>query len=205
MEDFRKKHLVDLQAELAQQLQIYAPAHPNIARLQQSIAAQNEDSPQLTALRREEQDLMQDYIRLGGRPEDDKRDEARELRAASVLPQARHLLDGEGTAEQYAKSRLRFAIGEYESLLQRIDSARIELDTARAAFKYRYSVIKPAKLPKNAESPQIPRFLGVGGLLALLSAFGAAAFVDWRRGRIVEPWQVERALGVPYLGQIERT
>jgi hypothetical protein len=45
----------------------------------------------------------------------------------------------------------------------------------------------------------------MGALLAFLSAFGAAAFVDWRSGRIVERWQVERALGVPYLGQIEKS
>jgi uncharacterized protein involved in exopolysaccharide biosynthesis len=205
LEDFRKKHLTELQAELVQQQQIYAPAHPNIVRLQQSIAAQGEDSPQLTALRREERDLTQEYYRLGGTPNDEKRDELKELRGAAVLPQAHRLLDGEGTAEQYAKSRLRFVIGEYESLMQRIDAARIELDTARAAFKYRYSVIKPAKLPKSPESPKVPKFLALGAMLAFLSAFGAAAFVDWRSGRIVERWQVERGLGVPYLGQIERS
>jgi hypothetical protein len=205
LEDFRKKHLTELQAELTQQRQVFAEAHPNIVRLEQSIAAQSEDSPQLSALRREEHDLTQEWLRLGGKPEDEQRDEAKELRAASVLPQARHLLDGEGTAEQYAKSRLRFVIGEYESLMQRIEAARIELDTARAAFKYRYSVIKPAKLPKTAETPKTPRFLGIGALLAFLSAFGTAALVDWRSGRIVERWQVERALGVPYLGQIEKS
>jgi len=205
LEEYRKKRLTDLQAELAQQLQIYAPAHPNIVRLQQSIAAQQEESPQLNALRREERDLAQEWQRLGGTADDERRDELRELRGTSVLPQARRFLDGEGTQEQYAKSRLRFVIGEYESLIQRIDAARIELDTARAAFKYRYSIIKPAKLPKSAESPKPPKFLGIGFFLALLSGLAAATFVDWRRGRILERWQVERLLGVPYLGQVERS
>jgi hypothetical protein len=205
LEDYRRRHLAELQTELGQQRQVFADAHPTVVRLQQSIASLNEDSPQLAALRKEERELAEEWARLGGASAGDKGGEDREFRPAAVLPQARRLLDGEGTAEQYAKSRLRFAIQEYESLVQRIDAARIELDTARAAFKYRYSVIRPAQFPKTAITPKIPKVLAVGTLAALLAAFAAAAFLDWRRGRIVERWQVERMVGVPFLGQMERS
>ena len=49
---------------------------------------------------------------------------------------------------------------KYDTLLDRMNSARIELDTARAAFKYRYSIVRPPQLPKRraeAEGARRPR------------------------------------------------
>jgi uncharacterized protein involved in exopolysaccharide biosynthesis len=208
LEDYRKRRLAELQAELAQQKLIFADAHPTIVRLKQSIAALTEDSPQLMDLRREERDIAQEYARLAGQApaEDREGSEDRELRPSAVLPQARRLLEGpEATAEEYAKARLRFTIGKYESLVERIDAARIELDTARAAFKYRYSVLNPAQVPKSASKPKIPVVIAVGALAALALALLVAALLDWRGGRLIERWQVERVVGVPFLGQLQRS
>ncbi len=90
-------------------------------------------------------------------------------------------------------------------LLDRIDSARIELDTARAAFKYRYAVLRPPILPSAPAKPKLP-LLAIGALLAAagLSVI-AAVLADLRSGRLLETWQVERLLGLPVLGEMPRS
>ena len=93
---------------------------------------------------------------------------------------------------------------KYDSLLDRINSARIELDTARAAFKYRYSIIRPPQLPKRPTKPKIPLVVAAGVMAAMGLAVIAAALSDLRSGRILEPWQVDRALGLEVLGQVPR-
>ena len=40
-------------------------------------------------------------------------------------------------------------------------------------------------------------------MAALLGALLTGATRDWLRGRLVEPWQVERALDLPVLSQVK--
>jgi uncharacterized protein involved in exopolysaccharide biosynthesis len=85
----------------------------------------------------------------------------------------------------------------------RLDAARIELDTARAAFKYRYSVVSPAQTPRNPVSPNV-MLIVLGGLLGgLFFAFFTGTVLDLWKGRIVEPWQVETQLKIPLLAQVK--
>jgi uncharacterized protein involved in exopolysaccharide biosynthesis len=93
---------------------------------------------------------------------------------------------------------------KYDTLLDRLNSARIELDTARAAFKYRYTIVRPPQLPKRPVKPKVPFVLGAGVLAATVLAVIAAALADLRSGRILETWQVERALGLEVLGELPR-
>jgi uncharacterized protein involved in exopolysaccharide biosynthesis len=198
-EEYGARRIAELQAELGQQKQVYAEAHPTVIRLRQSVAAVSEESPQLAQLRREESELAAEYAQLGG----DEAGRDSEVRAAPQrLSEARRFLDAssEAPATEYAKARLRFAMNKYDSLMERLDAARIELDTARAAFKYRYTTIRPAELPKHADKPKIPLVLGLGSLGALLAAAAVSVLVDIRSRKVVEEWQLERQLGLPVLG-----
>src|SRR3990167_5647193 len=60
---------------------------------------------------------------------------------------------------EFSRNNLRVAAAKYEELLMRIDGARIEQDTARAAFKYRYSVVRPASVPKKPVKPDVAMIL----------------------------------------------
>ncbi len=75
--------------------------------------------------------------------------------------------------------------------------------TARAAFKYRYRVLYPVKLPKKPAKPNVPVFLGGGLMLAMLLGVAAAVITDLAGGRVLEAWQVERQLGLPVLAVVE--
>ena len=87
----------------------------------------------------------------------------------------------------------------------RVDSARIEQDTTRAAFKYRYSVVRPASVPRKPVKPQPALILGITAVLAFFTAVLAGSVRDWLSGRMIEPWQVERSLELPVLSQVRRS
>jgi hypothetical protein len=204
LEEFRRRRLAELQADLAQQKTVYASAHPVIVKLQQSISAMQEDSPQLLSLRKEESALSEELAArmASARAEGSL---ARGPRPVEATPAPRTGAPGEDVAGEYARTRVRFAMEKYDTLLERIDSARIELDTARAAFKYRYSVVRPPIFPKRPSKPKIP--VVVAGALFVALALGVAASVlaDLRSGRLLEPWQVERQLGLGILGELRRS
>jgi capsular polysaccharide biosynthesis protein len=102
----------------------------------------------------------------------------------------------------YARAELRDAMDKYAALRAQVQAAQIDLETAQAAFKYRYSVLTPARLPRRPARPNVPLVL----LAALLAAAGAAVLAavlaDLRAGRLVERWQVEALLGRPILGEL---
>jgi len=204
LEDFRARRLLDLRTQLSQQRAVYADAHPAVATLLQSIGALQEPSPQLLALRREEHELQAEYERLSARRAEGSAAVARARAKEAPAPRP-----GEKRADDlssdYSRTRLRFAMEKYDVLLERIEAARIELDTARAAFKYRYGIVRPPTLPRRPEKPKVPLIL-VGGLIAAL-ALGtlAAALADLWSGKILELWQMERTLGLPVLGEIPRS
>ncbi|HET6981450.1 MAG TPA: hypothetical protein VFI53_04875, partial [Myxococcaceae bacterium] len=203
LDDFRRRRLAELQTELAQKRAVYADAHPAVAQILQSISALQEDSPQLAALRKDERDLQTEYERLAA-----KRGEGGGSglpRSSEVAPRRKPGDPPEANVEgEYSRTRLRFAMEKYDVLLDRINSARIELDTARAAFKYRYSIVRPPQLPKRPEKPKVPLVLAAGVMAAIAFSIVAAALADLRSGRVLESWQVERGLGLEVLGEVPR-
>jgi hypothetical protein len=102
----------------------------------------------------------------------------------------------------YARSRLKIATTNYEEMLDRLEGARIELETARAAFKYRYTVTAPPQFPKRPRSPNVPLILVGGVILAGMLALFVVTALDVAGGKFVEAWQVERSLGLRVLGQV---
>ena len=202
LDEFRRRRLSELQAELMQQRAVYADAHPSIAMLLQRIAALQEDSPQLVELRSEEYELMRDYDRVAHRAENGAPSAPRSTETAM---RRRPGEAADDIRADYARTRLRFAMEKYDNLMERIDSARIELDTAGAAFKYRYSVLRPPTVPRNPVKPNVPMVLAGAMLVALALGTLAAALADLRSGRVLELWQVERNLGLEVLGQVPRT
>src|SRR6202012_5600115 len=70
LEDFRAKRLAELQNQLAEQKVIYSDQHPVIIDTQQRITALNQESPQVSALKRDVEDLTDEYKRRGGQNPD---------------------------------------------------------------------------------------------------------------------------------------
>jgi uncharacterized protein involved in exopolysaccharide biosynthesis len=77
----------------------------------------------------------------------------------------------EDEATVYARALLDSSITSYQDLLDRLSNTRIELETARAAFDYRYTLISGARMPTRPDSPN--GLLMIVGALAVGLAAGS--------------------------------
>lgn len=213
LEDFRRRRLSELNATLAEKRATYTDNHPVIIDLRQTIDSLSTESPQVQALRAEMARLQKEF--------DDKSAVARaESRPVPIIssrpatgtppPLPGNIIrieqeggDDRDPAMMYAFTQLRDAMQKYSTLRAQIEAAQIDFDTAEAAFKYRYSVVEPPLLPKKPAKPNAT-LVAVAGLVGgLFVALFAAIAVDIRRGRFQQRWQIERALDLPTLTEMD--
>lgn len=211
VEDARRQTLDNLNAQLAEALKTLAPAHPKVIELQRRIEDASQPSPEIAKLRAEERALLTELANAPTASLAAKAAPAVASGAPALAPTARASKDDpaaevaklqEDPSWMLAKSKLVNATTKYEDLMGRIDSAHIELDVQRAAFKYRYIVVRPPELPKKPTKPKVPLIVVGGFLAALVLSLGAAAAKDLASGVLLEGWQVSRRLKVPVLGRV---
>jgi len=213
LEDARQRRLNELNGQLTDLRATLAAAHPAVLEVERKIEAARSEAPELVTLRSEERDLL---ARIAA---------ANDTRAAtpaaattqvlvpvpvatSPLQREPHgvlpLPAADDTLVEAQRQKLQSATIKYQDLMDRIDSARIELETARAAFKYRYSVVIAPEVSKSPKKPNVPVVVGGGLLLAFLLAFAFPMGADLATGRVMESWQAERRLKLPVLGEVTR-
>ncbi len=189
VEEIRRRRQTDLQSQLDAQRAVLSDAHPTIIGLRQDLAALSRDSPQIVVLRDEARKIRQDYaVRQAQNPG----------RARTTQNLAPGVAYRGVTTPVEDNERVRQARFQHQQMADRLNVAMLERDAAGAAFKYRYVVSWPAELPRNPTSPSAVKVFGLGFPGSLLLALFAAAALEWRRGRIVERWQL-RQLGLPIL------
>jgi hypothetical protein len=95
----------------------------------------------------------------------------------------------------YGRALLKNALDSYQDLRTRLANVQIELETAQAAFNYRYSVTVPARVPRDPDSPNVP-FVVLGGLIAgLVAGMALAVFAELRARSLLSPQALGRHLG----------
>ncbi|MEO7094751.1 MAG: hypothetical protein ABI175_15950, partial [Polyangiales bacterium] len=206
----RQRKIAELKAQLAELKVTYAPAHPSVIALEQKLAEAQVEPTELKKLKAEEQAL------LDGQSNDVPSEYDETAPPKPLAPKPIPMLapvapvKGSGITEKeeptpelmHARAKLAAAATKYQDLLNRIDSARIEMLTAQAAFKYQYSISQPAEFPKKPKKPNVPVVV-VGGLFAaIVLALLAAASRDVMSGRFIEAWQVQRRLKLPVLARV---
>ncbi len=205
IEQVRNRRIAELQAALAEQKNVYGAAHPQIVNTEQQLRAMQVEPPQLDGMRAEETRLRAKVARLGGfsvAPGAAPAGQDQLLAAAALRSMSDMRTDSIVQEKQtYGRSRLRIALSSYQALLERLDAARIELQTVRATFKFKYGVLIPAMVPKTPIGMS-SRTIVAGSLLAgiMLAVFAAVA-LDLAGGRVLESWQIERTLRLPVLGE----
>ncbi len=201
LEEIRRRRLTELQSQLAEQKVMYSGKHPTVVDTEQRIAAMSRESSQISLLRKDEESLSSQLTAMIGKTPND---EIRPRRHTNVS--AMDLLFAgdriEDPVVQFAQDKLRIANAKYQDMLMRIESAKLELESSRAAFKFRYSVSRPAQVPRSPVKPNLPVILVAGVVAALGLALFACVARDISGGKVVEPWQVSRQLGLPVLAQL---
>jgi hypothetical protein len=200
----RQRRISELEARLADERKVYSETHPSVVYTRETLEAlQRQESPQIVAL---QQDLapLEAELQQRGLLSEVPLKAQRERRS---VPDATALglfdpLEDQDPEIAYAKTQLGYAYARYNGLEDRIQAAELELDSARAAFKYRYMVIKPAQPPRGPVAPKTPLVLIASVLAGLvLGAFGPT-LIDLSSRTFLEDWQVEQTLGVPLLGTL---
>jgi uncharacterized protein involved in exopolysaccharide biosynthesis len=195
VEEFRRRRLADLHAQLEEKRGIYSDAYPSVVALRQDIEALSHESPQIETLRQEEAKLRAEYSARAGREVSSD--------AVSEPAPARRASRREDDESPDQVEQVRDARFAYQRMLERINAAQVELDAARAGYKYRYAVIWPAQVPKRPMSSPW-KVLGLGTLASMFMALLAAVLAELKAGRVLERWQIERTLQLPVLAELRR-
>jgi hypothetical protein len=211
LEEVRRHRLSELGIRLAEQRATYTDNHPVVIDLQQAIATLQAPSPQIKALRDEVATLRAEYERMSGSARGDAPGAPLGRSFAVAPPQLpgeilrldQELREDKDPATVYARAELRDAMDKYAALSAQVQAAQIDLETAQAAFKYRYSVISPAKIPKRPVKPSVPLMLLAALVAAIVCSIVVVVVADVRSGRLCERWQIERLLDQPILGDVE--
>jgi uncharacterized protein involved in exopolysaccharide biosynthesis len=193
VEDFRRRRLSELQAQLDQARTMLSDAHPTVIGLRRDIEAFGRESPQVQALRDEERQLRKLVSDRLAR--EDFPSGARVMTAAPIVSVP---------ASPNEDPAVRDARVQYEQMAARTTAAQVDLDAARAAFKYRYNVVWPPQVSKEPVAPKPAKTFALGTFAAMFLALLAAIGPDLLSGRIFERWQVERKLGLPVLGDVRK-
>jgi hypothetical protein len=216
LEDGRQRRLLELQARLTEQRVTYSDSHPIVTDTRRTIDMFSQPSQQVVQLKQEAATLESRYRDLTGSAPDAA------TSGLSLLLQPRASGGGRSSASalrrsmasaaapsedddrpmEFLRAQLRMQMQSYDRLMDRMDAARWELDAAEVAFKYRYTLIRPAQMPNAPSKPNIT-LISVGGVLAaFVFAVLFAVLADLRRARIIERWQVERMLELPVLAEL---
>jgi uncharacterized protein involved in exopolysaccharide biosynthesis len=212
LEEDRRKRLSDAEAQLADLRGTLAPAHPQVVALERRIETLSQPSAEVVGLKGEVAALESQLAEVS----DVKVGRARSYLAAVATPGAAPSRRDAGSGESIvvmteqvddaptlnAKAKLAKLTDKYDELRSNLRTAKMELDAAEAAFKYKYTVMVPADVPKKAKSPPAAVFGAAGILLGLLLYFLLPAAADLASGRILASWQV-RKLGIDVLGEID--
>jgi hypothetical protein len=199
LEEFRRRRVAELQTRLQEVRANFSENHPAVLDTQQSLYALRQDSPQVTALKRE---LAPQEAELKKRGVIEQTTQEVGRSAPIGMQPDVDPREDEDSQIGYAKEQVTFALTTYNSFLDRIEAARLELESARAAFKYRYTVILPAQRPRGPIKPKPPLVLGASLIAGFALALLSATLLDMHSRKLLENWQVERTLKLPLIGEV---
>jgi uncharacterized protein involved in exopolysaccharide biosynthesis len=200
LQESRQRRIADLETKLEEQRARYSDTHPTVVDLREELEALQEESPQIAMLKEELAPLEAELKKRGLLPDVPLKIKRARLAALDTMAfTAQDPQEDRDPEIDYAKTELRHAFTRYNALLDRIEAAQLELESARAAFKYRYAVIRPPQRPRGPIKPKA-FLVAIASMVAglVLAAFGPT-LVDLGSRTFVEDWQVEHALGLPLL------
>jgi uncharacterized protein involved in exopolysaccharide biosynthesis len=213
LEDDRSRRLAELKNQLAGLQATYTPAHPSVVAVQGRIEALSAEPAQVTQLKNEERQLLSQIAdatekAAGIAPGSIGRSNVSVVRAPSDAADRLHMsadsLSVNDPVAGLALSNLQGTIRAYEDFLDRVGAAKLKLDVAKAAFKYRYAIFKPAEIPDRPNRGNPVLLMVAGVFLGLLLTVAGPVVADLASGRFIEPWQVKKRLGLPLLGEVTK-
>jgi len=193
LEAVREKRLSELNAQLAEQKATLGPDHPALRSTQEKIDSLGREGAQVEALKAEQERLLADFVRAGGKEIELSADPSRHWPAE---------LKDDDELVAYGKARVAMELSALQHLLDGAAEAQVALASTKASFDSRYMVVAPAQLPERPVSPKVGLLVAAGILGGVLLALLGAVASDLRGGVIRETWQARRRLDLPVLAEV---
>jgi uncharacterized protein involved in exopolysaccharide biosynthesis len=213
LEDDRSHRLAEAKSQLSGLQATYTAAHPSVVAAQGRVDSLTAEPPQVTQLKHEERQLLSQIAdatekATGMAPGSARTSSVPIVRAPTDPADRLHMsadsLSVSDPVAGIALSNLQGTIRKYEDYLDRIGAAKLKLDVAKAAFKYRYAIFKPAEVPDRPNRGNPVLVIVAGIFLGLIFTVAGPVVADLASGRFIEPWQVKRRLGLPLLGEVTK-
>ena len=171
MAAIRSQQLSEARGRLTSALTIYTEGHPTVLALRQAVEQLSRDSPELVAASREVRELEKQYdalsVKVGVATEDAQ---SRAFAGASSIDP--FSLVNIGDESDPVSVRLRVEMAQLAAVRERENSARAELESAEAGFKYRYSVTRPPRVPRRPSGPNVAAIILAGAIASIILAIG---------------------------------
>jgi polysaccharide chain length determinant protein (PEP-CTERM system associated) len=211
-----QKRIDDLEAQLAQGRAFnYTDKHPEIIRLKEEIKQAKAD---LAAARQQEPANQEALLRADPayRAKLQERDQTK-LRIEELRRESRNAQQQIGTyqarvdsspmVEQELAGLTRDQALErarYDDLNKQLANARLSEDTVRKQGGERFSVLYPANLPTEPESPKALKVLAMALVAGLVLGAGAAIGREFMDRSVYDARALQNQYQVPVLGEIPR-
>ena len=207
--DARRAELVRLRAQydagvaraenrVDQLRETLGPDHPDLKLAEREVEKVSLVPPQLAALAAE---LSRAQDEAQREPEANAKKRSFDVVSVPVSAALEAAMDTDPEIQQMLDD-LRGQTAAHNDLLKRLENSRIELETAKAAFDYRYTITTPPVIPNRPTNAGPGKMLGGAAFVGLFLALLLCVVRDLASGQILEPWQIESALGVKLLGEV---
>ena len=202
LQEAKLRRTAELNQELIQKRQVLADGHPEIQALKQTLAATEQDPPQLAALKKQEADIMNEIAakQAAARAHNEAPPppQPKFAPAPKVAPEPKpEVFAGQAKNVQDAQVLFDAVTKKYTDLVNQLDNARIEEKTAEAAYKQRYKVTQPAEAPMAPKRPVGLIAIAIGVLATIAAVLAVAALADRFSGIFFEPRDVRDRLALP--------
>ena len=191
-----ERRVLKAQEHLAELRETLGPDHPDVIAAVRDLDTESRSPADLANLQAEEERLSSQFKKMRRDPPAD----AFKMVRLSVSDDLAQVMDRDPEIQRImAEMRKRQA--DYDEVMDRLANARIEIETATAAFDYRYVLTQPPVFPKKPVGPKKSLIIAGGVMGGLWLAILLAVAADVLSGRIMESWQVERFVGVRVFGE----
>lgn len=194
--DYRRR-VQSARARLDELRTSLGPRHPDVQAALRELEAQSRPPDELSGLKAEVAQLGRQASHGASRGDPSPR--IPEV-VEQLLPTANQGVDPELERQLHSYRQVETS---FNDLVDRLEAARLELEAATVAFDYRYVVTLPPVLPRKPVKPQAVKILVSAVAVGIFLGLFFAILADLRTGRIIEPWQVDKIIGVRVLGELE--
>lgn len=212
IEKRQREKVAELEARLADQRGTQTDRHPDMVAMRRTLDDLRTEPEGLRQTRDQETRLLAEIVARSDRAEAVAPFDPEPESAPDAFPQAVQAAanwssaspgvdasepDEDADAVVYARTLFKGSLDSYQELIARLGDVQIELETAKASFGARYAVVKPARLPKRASSPNVPLVVLGAVFAGLLAGVLGALFTELRDLSLLSPVALVRHIADP--------